>query len=109
MRKNRSSELKRVELIRKSQEEIRLELVAQADHHTKDGGILILGNLIAVFKAILGVGHNAIDVRALGKRIVVTGRHDPTGHFVTVINTISGFSIEGFTIIENKDLQTIKR
>ena len=44
MRKNRSSELKRVELIHQSQEEIRLEAVMQTDVEGISRGILFQGS-----------------------------------------------------------------
>ncbi len=104
MRKNRSSELKRVELIRKSQEEIRLEAVTQTDVEGIGRGISFEHTEFrACVRLILHVRSHAVYVRTFAKRIGITGTYDITldvdavnGDFVACQNSVhavSGFSI----------------
>lgn len=76
--KKRFSELKRIELIRKSQEEIRLEAVTQTDVNVVGRRIPFLCSSIAEtgIGLIFHVGSNAVYIRTLAKWIGVTETYD---------------------------------
>ena len=54
-----------LDLINESQEEIRLELVAQTNHDTKNGRILISLLGVGKVQAVLVIGHNTVHIRCL--------------------------------------------
>ena len=91
-------------LISESQEEIRLELVADTNHSGKDRRILILVGALGVFNAILSVRHNTVNVGTLGERVVIASGNDPAGEFVILIglsNAVRSFGIQVGSANEN--------